>query len=148
MQKRILIALLAGLIYSSSVLAMAQQTTTPKIKSVPIQQTSPASGQQMYATYCAVCHGTTGIGNGPAADAMKVHPTDLSMLSKMNGGVFPVNHVSTVLQFGVENPAHGSSDMPVWGDLMLTLHKSGPDGATVVHQRIANLTSYLKQIQK
>jgi len=101
----------------------------------------------MYATYCAVCHGTKGIGNGPAAPAMKVPPTDLTTLSQKNGGSFPAAHVRTVLQFGVQATAHGSSQMPVWGDLMGTLHPSG-DNVTVVHQRITNLTNYLKQIQK
>jgi hypothetical protein len=38
--------------------------------------------------------------------------------------------------------------MPVWGDLMLTLNQSSADGDVVVHQRITNLTDYLKQIQK
>ena len=147
MQKPILIALLAGLIYSPSLLGTAQQAT-PTIKNIPIQQTSPASGEQMYTTYCAVCHGTKATGNGPAAPAMKTPPPDLTALSQKNGGVFPGAHVSSVLQFGVENPAHGTSQMPIWGDLMASLHGTSPSNGTVVHQRIVNLTGYLKQIQK
>jgi mono/diheme cytochrome c family protein len=102
----------------------------------------------MYATYCAVCHGAKATGNGPAAPAMKIPPVDLTTLSQKNGGVFPASHVSSVLQFGVQNPAHGTSQMPIWGDLMGTLHGTSPDTGTVVHQRIVNLTNYLKQIQK
>jgi len=125
---------------------MAQQAV-PKVKAAPIQQTSAASGQQMFATYCAACHGASGTGNGPAAAAMKVPPVDLTMLSQKNGGKFPTNHVSSVLQFGAANPAHGSADMPVWGDLMLSLTTSAnPD--VQVHQRISNLTEYLKTLQK
>jgi mono/diheme cytochrome c family protein len=146
MRQPILIALLATLIYASTSLAPAQETA-PKIKPVPIQPTSPASGEQMYATYCAVCHGAKGIGNGPAAAALKTPPTDLTTLSQKNGGSFPATHVSTVLQFGIQTAAHGSSQMPIWGDLMSTLHSNGPDNL-VIHQRIANLTNYLKQIQK
>jgi mono/diheme cytochrome c family protein len=146
MQKPVLIALLAGLIYSPSLLGTAQQLT-PTIRNVPIQQTSPASGEQMYTTYCAVCHGAKAIGNGPASPAMKIPPADLTTLSQKNGGVFPGNHISTVLMFGIQNPAHGTSQMPIWGDLMGTLHGSS-DNATVVHMRIVNLTNYLKQIQK
>ncbi|HEY4380888.1 MAG TPA: cytochrome c [Acidobacteriaceae bacterium] len=149
MQQRILIAVLAGLISATTSLAGAQQpTTTPKIKAVPIQPTSPASGEQMYKTYCAVCHGDKATGAGPAAPAMRIPPTDLTQLSQKNGGVFPADHVTTVLKFGVNNAAHGSSQMPVWGDLLGTLHSTGPETGTVVHQRIANLTNYLKQIQK
>src|ERR1039457_514126 len=103
MRQPILIALLATLIYASTPLALAQESI-PKIKPVPIQPTSPASGEQMYATYCAVCHGTKGTGNGPAAPAIKFPPPDLTMLSQNHGGNFPAAHVNTVLQFGVETP--------------------------------------------
>ncbi len=147
MQKPILIALLAGLIYSPSLLGTAQQPT-PIIKNIPIQQTSPASGEQMFSTYCAVCHGAKATGNGPAAPAMKIPPVDLTTLSQRNHGAFPAAHVDSVLQFGVENPAHGTSQMPIWGDLLASLHSTGPGNATMVHQRIINLTGYLKQIQK
>jgi mono/diheme cytochrome c family protein len=137
------------LVATSSVMfyAMAQQTT-PKVKRVPVQRISPASGQQMYATYCASCHGAEGRGNGPAAQSLKVTPKDLTTLSKHNGGVFPSAHVSAVLQFGVENPAHGSTDMPVWGSLLQTLNSSSKDSSVEVYQRIQNLTGYIKQIQK
>src|ERR1039458_8577208 len=96
MQKRILITLLAGLISSPSLLGMAQQTT-PKIKEVPIQPTSPISGEQMYSTYCDVCHGAKATGNGPPAPAMKAQPPDLTMLSKRNGGAFPAGNAPPFL---------------------------------------------------
>jgi mono/diheme cytochrome c family protein len=102
----------------------------------------------MYATYCAVCHGADGAGSGPAAPALKTHPTDLTALSRKNGGVFPADHIQTVLKFGVKTPAHGSAEMPIWGGLMLTLGGTSPDSAMEVQQRIVNLTSYLKQMQK
>jgi mono/diheme cytochrome c family protein len=142
MQKPTLIALLAGLISVASF--GATQQTTPKIKNVPIQQTSAVSGPEMYTTYCAVCHGATGIGNGPAASALKTQPVNLTLLSKKNGGQFPTNHVNTVLTSGVANPAHGSAEMPIWGDLMMTLHRNPAE----VHLRIVNLTNYIKQIQQ
>jgi len=132
---------------SAAILGFAQDTI-PKVKAVPIQPTSPTSGPEMYATYCAACHGAKATGNGPAAQAMKIPPPDLTTLSQKNGGVFPADHVRTVLEFGVMTPAHGSSDMPVWGDLLRTLHSTSPNTDMVVNQRIHNLTSYLKQIQK
>ena len=140
------IVLVAG-IKSAALFAVAQQAI-PKVKPAAIQQTSIASGEQMYTTYCATCHGATGIGNGPASSATKIPPTDLTMLSKKNGGVFPANHVVSVLQFGSENPAHGSADMPIWGDLMLSLHKGSANPDVHVQQRITNLTEYLKKIQR
>lgn len=146
MSKHLITVVLAGVLSATSH-GIAQQAT-PKVKNVPVQQTSAASGQQMFTTYCAACHGADGRGNGPAASAMKIPPVDLTTLSKKNGGVFPSAHVSSVLQFGVKNPAHGSAEMPVWGDLMQTMSSSNRDPSVAMHQRIANLTDYLKQIQK
>jgi len=124
------------------------QQPTPKVNPIPIQQTPIDSGEKMYSTYCAVCHGASGTGNGPAASSLKVPPVDLTTLSQKNKGVFPTQHVQSVLQFGIENPAHGTPEMPIWGNLMLTLHPSSQDAAALVNQRIFNLTEYLKKIQK
>jgi len=50
----------------------------------------------------------------------------------------------TALRFGVENSAHGNTQMPIWGDLFKTI---GPSSDSV-QQRISNLTDYLKKMQK
>lgn len=131
----------------TALFGMAQQPA-PKIKTVPIHQTSPASGQQMYVTYCASCHGSSGTGNGPAAQALKSPPPDLTTLSKNNGGVFPSDRVGSVLRLGVAAPAHGSADMPIWGDLLPSLNSGSKNSSTEVQQRILNLTNYLKKMQK
>jgi mono/diheme cytochrome c family protein len=145
MPNRIHVAFVAGLL-ATAAFGIAQTTT--QIKQVPVEQTSPASGKQMYTTYCAVCHGADGRGNGPAAVALKEHPTDLVQLAKDNGGKFPGAHVYAVLQFGMETPAHGSKDMPVWGPALRSLDQGGPAPDMEEHQRIANLTSYLKSLQQ
>jgi mono/diheme cytochrome c family protein len=146
MPNLISLALIAGLA-SASLFGVAQQPTT-KVKDVPIQPTSAVSGPQMYSTYCATCHGIGGTGNGPAAPAMKVHPTDLTVLSQNNGGAFPAEHIRAILKFGVETPAHGSAEMPVWGSLLRSLNSTGPNPTVIVDQRINNLTNYLKEMQK
>lgn len=139
-------ALLAGL--ASIALSGISQQPTPKVNTVPIQQTPADSGQKMFTSYCAACHGINGTGNGPAAQALKTPPANLTLLSQKNQGVFPSKHVASVLQFGVENPAHGTAVMPIWGNLMLTLYPSNQDSAALVNQRIFTLTEYLKKIQK
>ena len=84
---------LFGLVLCSA--TFAQQK---KIKHVPIRPTSLTSGQEMYATYCAVCHGNDGKGGGPAADALKVPPPDLATLARKNGGKYPSDHVMNAIQ--------------------------------------------------
>src|ERR1039457_3619187 len=77
--------------------------------------TSPTKGPDLYRRYCAVCHGKDGKGGGPAAAALKASPTDLTQLSKSNGGKFPVGSVRQLLGGGSSTPAHGSTEMPIWG---------------------------------
>ena len=107
-------------------------------------QTSASSGADMYANYCASCHGRTGKGDGPAASALKIPPSDLTTLSKGNGAKFPWDRVSHVLSGETEVAAHGSKDMPVWGPVLRAV--SHGDQA-VVQLRISNLTKYVESLQ-
>jgi len=138
--------LIALLVCAGTVVAqdqsMAQSDKT--IKHVPIKSTSPVSGKDMYVAYCAVCHGTEGKGSGPAAGALKVPPTDLTMLSKNNGGKYPSLKVSSAIHGEGGLPAHGSKDMPVWGSLFWNL-SSGHESE--VQQRVSNLTHYIETLQ-
>ena len=49
----------------------------PVVKKTAVSPTSPASGEVMFTTYCAVCHGKAGKGDGPAAAALKKTPANL-----------------------------------------------------------------------
>jgi len=123
----------------------AQDKPEKEIKHVPIKSTSPASGVDMYQTYCAVCHGKDGRGEGPAASALKVPPTDLTLLAQKNGGKYPTMKVVTTIRGEEPLPAHGSKDMPIWGKLFWSL--SGGHEAQV-QQRVSNLNSYIESLQK
>jgi mono/diheme cytochrome c family protein len=117
----------------------------PVIKKVPVKQTSPTSGKEMFTAYCAVCHGTDAKGNGPAATALKAPPADLTTLAKRSeDGKFPRDRVATLLRTGSGVVAHGSSDMPTWGPLFKSLD---PQHDTTIQQRIANLDDYLVSLQ-
>jgi mono/diheme cytochrome c family protein len=82
-----------------------------------VSKTSSSSGKEMFKTYCAVCHGLDGKGNGPAAPAMKTNPTDLTALAQKSGGKYPAPHVAAVIRGQAESASHGRQDMPVWGPL-------------------------------
>lgn len=126
-------------------LASAQDRPNKEIKHVPVVSTSPASGVEMYKTYCAVCHGADATGNGPAASALKVPPSDLTILAQKNGGKYPTMKVVTVIRGEEALPAHGSKEMPVWGKLFWSM--SGGHEA-VVQQRVSNLSKYIESLQK
>jgi mono/diheme cytochrome c family protein len=122
----------------------AQEQPKKTIQHMPMKPTSPASGKEMYTHYCAACHGAEGKGNGPAAEALKTLPTDLTALSKSNGGTYPALKVASAIRGTAKVAAHGSQEMPVWGDLFREI--SGGHQAEV-DQRIANLVSYIKSLQ-
>jgi len=136
--------ILAALLLAFSGFAVAQTKSETAIKKAPVKTTSPGSGKEMFKSYCAVCHGADGKGDGPAAAELKQKPADLTILAKTHGGTFPDAYVASVLRFGVKAPTHGSSDMPVWGPLFSSV--SGHDAAQV-QMRINNLTSYIKSLQ-
>lgn len=137
--------LLFALLFSTATLTMAQQSQTT-IKKTPIQTTSAVSGEEMFNSYCAACHGKDAKGNGPATPALKVPPPDLTTLAQRHGGKFPADYVTTVLRNGVEEAkAHGSKDMPIWGPLFGSI--AGGVASTEVTQRIYNLSHYIESLQ-
>jgi mono/diheme cytochrome c family protein len=96
----------------------------------------------MYSQYCAVCHGADGKGNGPAAAALKSPPNDLTQLAKKNGGAFPEMQVLRTITSG-DVVAHGSKDMPIWGNVLKGLDSS----ASVLQLRLTNLTAHIQSMQ-
>jgi mono/diheme cytochrome c family protein len=148
MPARRFIWILAALAVFAFALAAQDQppaaSTQTVIKHVPIKSTSPASGQEMYTTYCAVCHGKDGKGAGPAAEALKVPPADLTMLASKNGGKYPALKVSAVIRGEEVLAAHGSREMPVWGKLFWSMSEGHN---SEVLQRVANLNKYVESMQ-
>ena len=121
------------------------QEATKKINKVPIEYTSPASGPEMFKSYCASCHGQDGKGTGPAASALKKAPADLTLLSQKNGGKLPSLEVQNTIKGDMSEPgAHGSRDMPMWGNVF----RSVSVGSSTVDIRIRNLRDYIQSIQQ
>ena len=116
-----------------------------KVKLVPIVYTHPDQGREMYTTYCAPCHGLNGDGKGPAAPAFKYAPTNLTTLAKTHGGTYPSLKVIVTIQMGPNVKAHGSAQMPVWGNAFRSLDHSDNQ---LTFMRIRSLTDYIRTLQK
>lgn len=101
------------------------------------------SGKELFQVYCAACHGMDGKGNGPVAPAMKTRIPDLTLLTKKAGGQFPLIKTERTIDGDAGPIAHGSRDMPVYGDLFRDIRRDDD----FVKQRIALLTGYLESIQ-
>ena len=77
--KKLALMFTALIVFTCAVAAQdqTQDQNQKVIQHATVKPTSPASGQEMYKAYCAVCHGTDGKGGGPAASALKVPPPTL-----------------------------------------------------------------------
>lgn len=113
-------------------------------------------GKREYENKCAMCHGKTGKGDSNIIDLLKVAPTDLSMLSKRNGGVFPVERLYAVIDGRELIKGHGDRDMPIWGrDYSTETVQAAEhyfdvpyDMEMYVRMRILSLIDYLNRLQK
>jgi mono/diheme cytochrome c family protein len=116
------------------------------IESIQVPSTAPGdTGSQLFRTYCASCHGTTGRGNGPLADQLRRMPPDLTQFTKRNGGMFPSERVYRIID-GRDVPTHGDREMPVWGDAFRAVF--GGSSAAAVKARIDAIVRYLEGIQE
>ena len=73
-------------------------------------------GKREYENNCAVCHGMGGKGNGPYAGIIDTKVPDITLLQKNNNGVFPFDRVYQTIDGRMEIRAHGTRDMPIWGN--------------------------------
>ena len=133
-----------ALLISLTFLVVAAATAQSKsIKTVPLQPTATLEGADSFNQYCAVCHGKDGKGGGPAAEALKKRPADLTQIARRNNGKFDDLIVQNVITGDDVRAAHGSRDMPVWGELF----KSVSLDASARRLRVYSLVKYIEQMQ-
>ena len=115
-------------------------------------------GKAEFQSSCASCHGADAKGKGPVGDQLKVPPPDLTVLAKNNNGVFPTNAVYETIYGSKTISAHGTREMPIWGDrfnpivslphivdpFYWKLFGPEPSSEVVVRTRIFAVIDYLK----
>lgn len=84
------------------------------VTSAQAQQTE--IGKTEFRLRCAACHGPTGQGDGMIGQMLKVPPPDLTRIAERNNGAFPFQKVYDVIDGRQAIAAHGTRDMPIWGD--------------------------------
>lgn len=112
----------------------------------PLSPTAEA-GRQEFNTYCVPCHGLSGTGNGVAAKALKDKPADLTRIAQRNGGTFDAAKVAETIDGRKDMPAHGSREMPIWGEHLGEDAAEQSDEESLVQGRVALLVAYLETIQ-
>ncbi len=86
----------------------------------------PEAGANLYAVYCASCHGLAGRGDGPVAISLTPAPSDLTRIALRNAGRFDEHAVLSAIDGRYEVAAHGPRDMPVWGAEFVEAHRDDP----------------------
>ena len=125
---------------------------------VHAQQSGPAKqsvdlGKWEYDGHCAVCHGSTGKGDGYFyAGRLEKSTTvpNLTELSKKNNGVFPFARVYETIDGRQVIQAHGTKDMPIWGrdfSAMSFTQNLSDDHEAFARAKILALTEYIYRLQ-
>jgi len=106
-------------------------------------------GKEQYMKYCATCHGPSGTGqDGVASRLFTKQPTDLTLLAKNNGGKFPMMEVVNIVKGDQPIAAHGTREMPVWGDILGRPLEEGMYGQDSEDAKILTIGKYLESIQQ
>jgi Cytochrome C oxidase, cbb3-type, subunit III len=130
------------------IVTAAISTAQVETRSISIRYTSPFAGGEMYASYCAACHGDKGKGDGPAAAAMINPPRDLTTLSKSNRGQFPRARVFFSILNGKPRPkGEQGFEMPNWKDPFYSLCVGQRGCDAEVQMRLVRLTDYVESLQ-
>lgn len=114
----------------------------------PIPGATMSAGQQYFQRYCSACHGLSGRGDGPAAPALRPPPADLTRIAQRRGGHFPVAELAAYIDGRTVMPAHGSREMPIWGERFGKMGGGGSVGEEVVRGNLLVLIEYLQSIQR
>ena len=105
-----------------------------------------ADGRALFLTYCSSCHGVTGRGDGPVAESLSVRPRDLTQLATTTDQAFVAARIERLIDG--RDPlirAHGSVEMPVWGDAFRRREGLSEEAIAV---RIRAIVDYLRSIQR
>lgn len=79
--------------------------------------TSSQSGRALYADKCAVCHGTSGKGDGPLASGLETAPPDLTQIAARRDGVWPMLEVMSIVDGYTKRYLPGS-EMPIYDEFL------------------------------
>ena len=104
-------------------------------------------GKAVYLKYCSACHGETGKGDGVVSGFMRPRPTDLTQLAKKNNGEFPMIEVIHNIDGTQTVSAHGSGDMPVWGEIFRQEAAGQIVGESQVRAKSLLIAEYVRTLQ-
>ena len=70
-----------------------------------VSMPEPDEGAAFFAANCTSCHGFSGQGDGPLAGGLTQRPTDITLLARKNGDIFPTAEALAYI-YGDPEQAH------------------------------------------
>jgi mono/diheme cytochrome c family protein len=106
------------------------------------------SGQELYAKFCASCHGPLGRGDGPVAKTLPREVPDLTLFARRHGGEFPRDLAERIVDGRYMLAAHGTRTMPVWGEDLTHAAIGDPNAERATRIVTGRLADYLWLLQR
>lgn len=113
----------AGKVLSASLALMASLSLSAPARADG-DNDAPARGRALFETYCVLCHGVAGKGDGRAASLQKVRPSDLTVSSRSD------DYKLQIISNGGAAMSR-SEGMPPWKSVL-------------THQQITDVVAYLR----
>lgn len=139
-------ALAAALVVSCGAFRTEKIELPPPVHPQTPEHLAVKRGHEIYHSYCAVCHGINGDGDGPVAPDLRVPPGDVTHIAARRGGDFPEYEIIEFIDGRRSVPGHGTREMPVWGR-WFSERVAGGEYEQETRARFAEIVAYLKTIQ-
>lgn len=104
-------------------------------------------GFALYSVNCVNCHGVYGEGDGAVAPMLSLVLKDLRYLSQRNGGEFPTQFVTEIIDGRATRASHGPEGMPVWGVEFARGEGFNDQANARVDEKIQALVRFLESLQ-
>jgi mono/diheme cytochrome c family protein len=105
------------------------------------------SGEEIFNTFCASCHGESGRGDGPVAAGLVNVVPNLTTIEQRYGE-FPAGRIrETIDGRGVVISSHGSRSMPVWGYEFWVEEGADVNAHGEARAAIDKLVEYIRSLQ-
>lgn len=106
------------------------------------------SGEELYVRFCASCHGSAALGDGPVSRSLNVAVPDLTRIASRYGG-FPTALIHDVIDGrGIDKRAHGTREMPVWGYEFWVAEGADVNAQKASRDAINKLVEHLRSLQR
>ncbi len=106
------------------------------------------SGKELYKRFCASCHGAEAHGDGPVAASFNIKVPDLTLIARQHGGIFSPDLIERIVDGRQIIGAHGTREMPVWGEEFTRSEIGYPEAEQATHTIIARIAEFISTIQQ